>query len=173
MELHAHDVAALDGRGEGLDVVRDGGRVGRDRRLVGMREVDKFAGFDSGQQARGRAHVERIPAYMGNLFVAFGEAGALIRKMRQPGLIGCFSRTRIEPLHADADAEERNAARDGGADRRGEAGFVEALGRGEMADAGQDEALGGFDERQISVGDFDSAPRWRKALSTEVRLPAL
>ena len=70
--------------------------------------------------------------------------------MGEAWLIGGFSGARIEPLHADADAEEGDAARDGGANGRREARVVEALGRGEMADAGKDEALGGFDEREVA-----------------------
>jgi hypothetical protein len=47
MKLNAHHVAVLDGRGEGLDVVRNGRSVRGDWGFVGMREVDKLARFDA------------------------------------------------------------------------------------------------------------------------------
>ena len=52
MELHAHHVAALDGCGERLDVMRDGGGVGGDGAFVGVREVDELAGLDAGKKPR-------------------------------------------------------------------------------------------------------------------------
>ena len=75
--------------------------------------------------------------------------------MRQPGLIGRLRRSRVKPLHADTDAEERYAARDDTANGVSETGLIEALSRSEVAYAGQDEAVSRFDKRQISIRDFD------------------
>ena len=84
-----------------------------------MRKVDVLARAHSGQQARIRPHVERIPADVRNFFIAFGEACATFREVRQARLFGCFGGTGVKPLHADADAQERNATRNCGPDRGG------------------------------------------------------
>ncbi len=60
-------------------------------------------------------------------------------------MISGFGRACIEPLHADTDAEEWNAPSDGGADGGGESGCIEARGGGEVAHAGEHDALGIFD----------------------------
>jgi hypothetical protein len=66
-----------------------------------------------------------------------------------------FARSRVEPLHSDADAEEWNAARDGRANGWREAGRVEPLRGGKVAHAGQHDALGGFDGRNDRADQRD------------------
>ena len=77
-----------------------------------MREVDKLAGLNALEQRRAAAHFQRVPAYMRNFLVAFGEACALFAEMAEAGLLWSFTRSGIEPLHADANAQKGRAARD-------------------------------------------------------------
>ena len=90
---------------------------------------------------------------MRDFLVAFGKARARFGKMAEARLIGRFARARVEPLHADADAEKRNAARDGCANGRREAGRVEPLSGREVANAGQHDALCGFNQSKVAIGD--------------------
>ena len=75
--------------------------------------------------------------------------------MRQAGLIGRFGRSGVEPLHADADAEERNAARDRGANRRGEAGIVETSVAAKWPTPGSTMRSADSTSDKIAVGHLD------------------
>jgi len=116
-------------------------------------EVDEFTRLNTGEQAGTSAHFERVPTYVGNFFATFGKAGALFWKVGEARLTGRFARSGVEPLHADADAQKWNAARDGCANGGRKAGLVEIVCGGKMAYAGEDDALGGFDRSEIAIGD--------------------
>src|ERR1700739_1124238 len=152
---------------------------------------------------------------MGNLLVAFGKTGTGFLEVRETRLIRGFTRPRIQPLHPDANAEKRNSARNGGADRSGHARRIETLGCRKMPHTGKHNPLRRLYQRQIPICHhriraqaalplksrrsvaakcptpgstirsadcindksesvtIGSAPRWRRALSTDVRFPAL
>jgi len=79
-----------------------------------------------------------------DFFLAFREAGALLGEVAEAGPGWSFCGASIKPLHSHANAEEGHAAGDGGTNCMGQAGRVQALGGLEVADAGEDDALGIF-----------------------------
>jgi len=68
--------------------VRDGGRVGGDGSPVGVGEVDVLARLDRGEKARIRADFQRIPANVGDFFLAFQKMRAGFGKCPRPGWFG-------------------------------------------------------------------------------------
>ena len=143
MKLHAHHIAALDSRRKGLDVKRGRRRVAGHRPFVGMREVDIFAGLDASKKPRALRTSSEFQPTCGTFSLLSAKRVHDSVKMSEARLLRRFARTRIEPLHPHADAEERNAARNRSANRAREARCIQPFGRGKVAHAGQHDALGG------------------------------
>ena len=159
MELHAHDIAALDGCGKGLDVGRNGRSIRGYRCPEGMRKVHVLARVNSAEQARISNRLDRVPAHVRNFFPAVGKAGAGFGEVPQARMLRCFARSGKEPLHADADAEERNAARNRVSHCGGDSSRMQARGRGEVPYTRQDNALGFLDCGRIAARDLDLRPQ--------------
>ena len=142
VELDAHDVIALDGCGEGAAVVGGGGSVGVDGGAPAVGVVDEAAGGDVFEQAAvGTDVFEGVPADVGRFkrlaFVDGGEAFARAAEVAESvGGFG-FGAACVEPLEADADAEEGDASGDGVAGGFCELEVVQELGGAEVAYAGE------------------------------------
>ena len=88
---------------------------------------------------------ERIPADVGD-FLAWCEAIADFGEGREAGDVRGFGAACEKPLQADADTEEGNTGGDAILDRGLQPAFVEEFRRGEMTDAGKDDAVGAKDD---------------------------
>ena len=71
--------------------------------------------------------------------------------MPKPRLLRGLARSRIEPLHSDANAEKRNAPRNRRANCGRQPGRIQAFGRLKVAYTRQHNALSPLDERQIVI----------------------
>src|SRR2546423_1281495 len=111
MELHSEGVITLNDCREFTAIVCDGNCLGSNWRSIRMRVIDERSRLDIAQQARSSQWSDLVPANVRSLD-AGRKALTYAVERAQPahvwGLLAAFK----HPLHADADAKERNACRD-------------------------------------------------------------
>src|SRR5438105_14516130 len=121
MELHAGDVPSLHDRRERLAVLGDRRGVAGDRRDVAVREVHLRPRLDAFEdRSLDALDREAVPADVRNLDAATAvrsEAKALPRQQTETPQVGRFVAAFEQPLHAEADAQERPAFADAAENR--------------------------------------------------------
>src|SRR6266851_7667192 len=156
VELHAGDVPALHDCREGAAVLRDGDRLTAERRRVTVCEVHLCARRDTLDNRHVTLYREAVPADVGDfdgvvrlqpdrvirgvrLQPDRAQTVAAARQQAETGELRRFVAAFVEPLHAQADAEQRPTFADAGQDRV-DPGLIERPGRAEVSDAGDDDA---------------------------------
>jgi hypothetical protein len=125
VKLGGVNVVVFDDGGEGSAVgaESDGFAVGFGGG-EGMGEVEEGVGGYVGEKARGAGELELVPAHVRE-FDGGGEGRDVAGKKVKAVEVGSFLTGFVESLEAEADAEERDAALDGGDEWGAELAFVE------------------------------------------------
>jgi hypothetical protein len=138
------DVAVFDDGDEGGAVVAEGygfavGFCSRE----GVGEVKEGVRGNVGEEARGAAELELVPAHVRELDVG-GKGRDVAGEKVEAIEFGSFLAGFVESLQAETDAEEGDAALDSGDERRAELAFVEGADEGGIVtDSGQDDGVRG------------------------------
>src|SRR5580765_6002370 len=140
MNLHAGDVRPLHDGGKRLAVFGHGDGFTGQRRDITVCEVDLRLIRHAFQNRRFALHGQRVPPDVWDLDgFARREPPALPRQESQPRQIGCLVAALEQPVHAEADAEQRPAFADALEDAL-DPGAVECSRRAEMSHARDDDA---------------------------------
>src|SRR6185295_9046965 len=139
MKLDTRDLSVLDHRCERLAVLGDRHRVARDRYDVAVREVDLRAVRNAIDDRRLAVDGKAVPTHMRHFHVLRAEAITSAAEDAEARHIGRLVAALEQPLHAEADAEDRTSLADALEDRVLPRAFQRA-GRAEMTDARHDDA---------------------------------
>ena len=143
MKLHAHHQAVFDSGGKWFAVLGDRGGFGGHRSGEGMREIDARVGSDAGKKHSRLRESQRVPADVRHLQPLDASAQALTARLdrAQARAFRRFDAALVQPLHADADPEERLPRSDTAANCRVPVGGERAR-RREVADPRHDHGRG-------------------------------
>ena len=144
VKLHGENIAALDDGDERLPTIAQrGGGISRVERRIGMREIKVGVAGHALQQNRIAHPPQLIPSHVRQL-VGGRQRRHLPRKDSQAGFAGRFRAAGKKRLQPEADAEKRRSASDDFGDRRNQVARLQRAHQlPEVADARQDQPLGG------------------------------